>query len=243
MERAMERAMTRATGRSMLDRQAVIDSIPLVVPALPFGFVVGLAMTESDMPLWAAWLTSPFVFAGAAQLAMVTIAGTASLWAVITAALVINSRHVMYSAALAPSFRRQPAWFRWLGPIVLIDQVFALTTVHAGREPEDFRRYYATTGLVFFSFWNVVVPVGMLVGPIVPESWRLDFAPAIMFAGLTLFAVNRIPAAYAAIVGGLVSLVAAGLRDRLGIVIGALAGVAAGAVAERRFAEPQDAAP
>jgi predicted branched-subunit amino acid permease len=86
--------------------------------------------------------------------------------------------------------------------------------------------------LFFFSVWNVAVPVGMLVGPIVPPEWRLDFAPAIMFAGLTLFAINRVPAGVGARVGGLASLMAAGRRDRLGIVSGATAGVIAGAVAE-----------
>ncbi len=228
---------------TLLDRQAVVDSIPLIIPAIPFGFVLGLAMTESQMPLWAASLTSPLLFAGAAQLAMVTIAGTASLWAVISAVLVINSRHVMYSAAMAPTFRAQPGWFRWLGPWVLIDQVFALGSLQAARPPESFRRYYVTVGLMFFSFWNVAVPLGMVVGPIVPTGWRLDYAPAVMFAGLTLMAINRVPAAVAAIVGGFASLAAAGLRDRLGIIIGAVAGVVAGAIAEQaRAIEPEPTA-
>ena len=78
------------------------------------------------MPAWIAWLSAPLVFAGAAQLAMITLAGTASLWAVITAVLVINTRHVMYSAALAPTFRRQPRWMRWVGPSFMVDQTFAL---------------------------------------------------------------------------------------------------------------------
>jgi predicted branched-subunit amino acid permease len=222
---------------SSIDRRAVADSIPLVIPAIPFGFVLGLAITESEMPLWAAWLTSPLLFAGAAQLTMVTIAGSASLWAVISAVLVINSRHVMYSAALAPSFRTQPRWFRWAGPFMLIDQVFALATVRTGESPESFRRYYVTAMLMFFTVWNLAVPLGMLIGPVVPESWRLDFAPVIMFAGLSLFAVKRLPAAVAAIVGGTVSLVAAGLADRLGILVGAICGVVAGAVAESFRAE------
>lgn len=220
-----------------IDRRAVADSIPLVIPAIPFGLVLGLAITESEMPLWAAWLTSPLLFAGAAQLTMVTIAGSASLWAVISAVLVINSRHVMYSAALAPSFRAQPRWFRWIGAFLLIDQVFALATVRTDESPDSFRRYYVTTMLIFFTVWNVAVPLGMLIGPIVPEAWRLDFAPVVMFAGLGVFAVKRVPAAVAAIVAGAVSLVAAGLADRLGILVGAICGVVAGAVAETARAE------
>ena len=217
----------------MLDRQALADIVPLAIPAIPFGFVVGLAITESEMPHWVAWLSAPLVFAGAAQLAMITLAGTASLWAIVTAVLVINTRHVMYSAALAPAFRHQPRWIRWIGPFFMVDQTFALAALQTHRTPTEFRRYYLTIALTLYAVWNAVVPLGMLVGPIVPDSWRLDFAPPIMFAGLTLFAIKRVPAAVAALVGGAVSLATVDLRDRLGIVIGALAGVAAGAVVDQ----------
>jgi len=229
----MTETPNRKTGRGIVDRQALTDVVPLAIPAIPFGFVVGLAVTESAMPQWVAWLTAPLIFAGAAQLAMITLAGTASLWAIITAVLVINTRHVMYSAALAPTFRKQPRWMRWVGPFFMVDQTFALAAMQTHRTPADFRRYYLTVAITLYAIWNVVVPLGMLVGPVVPESWRLDFAPPVMFAGLTLFAIKRIPAAAAAMVGGFVSLATVDLRDRLGIVVGAVAGVIAGAIAEQ----------
>lgn len=229
----VETAVDAGERSPWLDRRALTDSIPLAIPAIPFGFVLGLAITESEMPLWAAWLSSPLVFAGAAQLTMVTIAGTASLWAIISAVLVINSRHVMYSAALAPPFRDQPRWLRWIAPLVMVDQVFALAVLRKDDPPPSFRRYYVTVGIVFFTVWNVVVPLGMVVGPIIPSSWQLGFAPVVMFAGLTLFAIKRVPAGVAALVGGLVSLAAAGLSDRLGILLGAITGVVAGAIADQ----------
>lgn len=220
-------------GTPVIDRQALADLLPVAVPAIPFGFVIGLAITESAMPQWIGWLTAPLVFAGAAQLAMITLAGSASVWAIITAVLVINTRHLMYSAAMAPSFRAQPRWMRWFAPFLMVDQVFALAALQTDRTPADFRRYYLTVAISLWLVWNTVVPLGMLIGPVVPESWRLDYAPPIMFAGLTLFAVKKVPAGVAAIVGGLVSLMAIGLRDRLGIVVGAVAGVIAGAIAEQ----------
>ena len=170
---------------------------------------------------------------------MITLAGSASVWAIITAVLVINTRHLMYSAAMAPSFRAQPRWMRWFAPFLMVDQVFALAALQTDRTPADFRRYYLTVAISLWLVWNTVVPLGMLIGPVVPESWRLDYAPPIMFAGLTLFAVKKVPAGVAAIVGGLVSLVAVGLRDRLGIVVGAVAGVIAGAVAEQIISNRQ----
>ncbi len=230
---------TRTAIARTVDRRAVADAIPLFLPAIPFGFVLGLAMTEGEMPTVIAWLTSVFIFAGAAQLAVVTLAGTASIWAVVTAGLVINTRHVMYSGALAPAFQRQPSWMRWFGSFLLIDQVFALASLRADRPPAEFRRYYLTVGLFFFVNWQWATALGMVVGPVVPESWRLDFAPAIMFLGLVLIGLGKLPQAVAAIVGGVVGLATAGLQDRLGILIGAIAGVIAGTVAEYRL-EAQD---
>lgn len=218
--------------RAGVDRQAIADATPLFLPAIPFGFVLGLAMTESSMPTAVAWLTSPLLFAGAAQLAVVTLAGTASVWAVIVAGLIINTRHVMYSAALAPAFQQQPRWVRWVGSFMLIDQIFALAVMHADRPPAEFRRYYLTAGFFFYLNWQWATALGMLVGPVVPSSWRLEYAPPIMFVGLVLIGIRRVPQAVAALVGGGVGLVAAGLPDRLGILVGAIAGVAAGTVAE-----------
>lgn len=217
-----------------VDRRAVADAIPLFLPAIPFGFVLGLAATEGEMPALIGWSTSIFIFAGAAQLAVLTLAGTASMWAVVVAALVINTRHVMYSAAMAQTFQRQPRWMRWIGPFFLIDQVFALSLLQSDRSPAEFRRYYLTAGLFFFVNWQWATALGMVIGPVVPESWQLGFAPAIMFFGLVLIGINQVPQAVAAVVGGTVSLVSAGLQDRLGILVGAIAGVIAGTVAELR---------
>ncbi len=230
----------------VIDRQALADLLPVAIPAIPFGFVIGLAITESTMPQWVGWLTAPLVFAGAAQLAMITLAGSATVWAIITAVLVINTRHLMYSAALAPSFRQQPTWMRWFAPFLMVDQVFALAALQTHRTPAEFRRYYLTIAITLWLVWNTVVPLGMLIGPVVPESWRLDYAPPIMFAGLTMVAIKNVPAGIAALVGGFVSLATVGLRDRLGIVVGAVAGVIAGAIADeilsrRRATEPDRA--
>lgn len=232
-------AVDTSSRSAILDRQALADLLPVAVPAVPFGFVIGLAITESTMPAWVGWLTAPLVFAGAAQLAMITLAGSASVWAIITAVLVINTRHLMYSAALAPAFREQPKWMRWFAPFLLVDQVFALSALQTHRTPSDFRRYYLTIAIALWMVWNTVVPLGMLIGPVVPAAWRLDYAPPLMFAGLTMFAIKRIPAGAAALVGGFVSLIAVGLRDRLGIVVGAVAGVLAGAIAEQIIANRQ----
>lgn len=218
-------------------RRALLDAWPLFVPAIPFALVLGLAMTESAMPTAVAWSTNVVVFAGAAQLATVTLAATSTWFTLVATAAIINLRHAMYSGALAPRFRHQPRWFRWVGTYFLLDQVFALASTRTELDDDDWRRYYLTVGLFFLCSWCLAVTVGLVVGDAIPSSWRLDVAPAVMFAGLVVIGVVDRPGAVAAVTGAAVCFAALGVPNNAGIVIGAVAGVMAGYAADRAAAE------
>jgi len=199
---------------------------------VPFALVLGVAINDSAMPTLVAWSTSPLIFAGAGQLATVSLAGTTTWLALVATATVINLRHVMYSAAMAERFRGQPRWFRILGPWVLVDQVFALLIGRTNLEAADFRRLYLATGLFFFGAWNITVVLGMAVGGAIPGSWRLDVAPAVMFAGLVVLGIARRGAAIAALTAAGVTFAVLSLPNNLGLLVGALAGIAAGFVVD-----------
>ena len=216
-------------------RQGVIDALPMFVPAIPFGLVIGLAITESGMNPFVGWSGSWLIFGGAAQLTLVTLLGTGvAVAAAVGTALVVNARHLMYSAALAPTFQSQPRWFRWLGPYLLIDQLFALTTVRPpDEEPETFRTYYLAAGATFWVLWAIVVAFGLLLGPVVPEEWNLEFAIPILFIGLLVLGIDHWPEMVAALVGAGITYLAAGLPNRTGLLVGAFVGMIAGFAAER----------
>ena len=228
--------MARSLGEivALVDRDAVRDSLPLLVPAVPFGFVLGVEITNSLMPVPFGVTTSWTVFAGAAQLAMVTLAGAVSTITVILTALVINARHVMYSAALAPTFAIQPRWFRVLAPAVMIDQIFALSIAKTHETPERFRRYYLTCGALFFSMWQVFTIAGIVFGSAIPASWGLGLAPALMFAGIVVSMAITRPAVVAASTAVVVTFLTLELPNRSGLLVGAMAGVAAGFLVDRR---------
>jgi 4-azaleucine resistance transporter AzlC len=215
-------------------RQGVVDALPLFVPAIPFGLVIGLAITEAGMNPFVGWSSSWLIFAGAAQLTLITLlGGGVAVAAAISTALVVNARHLMYSVALAPSFQKQPRWFRWLGPYLLIDQVFALLTIRPEQDPDRLRNYYLAAGLTFWVLWLAVVGLGLLIGPVVPEEWNLGFAIPILFIGLLVVGIETWPEVIAALAGAAVTYLAAGLPNRTGLLVGAIAGVAAGTVADR----------
>jgi 4-azaleucine resistance transporter AzlC len=217
-----------------LVKRAVADSIPLFIPAIPFALVIGLAIVEAGIDPFVGWSSSWLIFGGAAQLTLITLLGSAvAVVAAVTAALIVNARHLMYSAALAPVFQRQPAWTRWLGPYVLLDQVFALAALRIEDEPGAFRTYYLASGATFWVLWQLTTALGLFIGPVVPEEWGLTFAVTILFLGLIVIGVDRYPKAVAAIVGAAVTYLFAGLPSRAGLLVGALIGIVAGTVAER----------
>lgn len=211
---------------------AIRAGLPLFVPAVPFALVLGVATTESVMPVAVGWSTNLVVFAGASQLAMVTLASTASWFTLVLTATVINLRHTMYSAALAARFSRQPRWFRWVGPWVLVDQTFVLASGRDDLDDDDWRRFYLTCGLFFIVSWTVVVTIGLFVGDVIPPAWRLDATPAIMFAGLVVIGATSAPAVVAAVTGAAVCLVSLGIPSNGGVLVGAVSGVLAGYLAE-----------
>jgi predicted branched-subunit amino acid permease len=207
----------------------------MLVPIVPFALVLGLTIASSPMPDLVGWLGSSLIFAGAAQLTVVTLtAEGAAVGAVVAAGLIVNARHFMYSAAMAPTFARQPRWFRWLGPYFLIDQQFALTTFRVATPSPVFRSYYLGAGVTFWVVWQASVALGMWLGPVIPAEWSLSFAVPLLFLGLVASSVRTPPAAVAAVAGAGVAWLASGVPSRGGIIVGAVAGVVAGVVAERR---------
>ncbi|HJS72231.1 MAG TPA: AzlC family ABC transporter permease [Acidimicrobiia bacterium] len=215
-------------------RRGIIDSLPLYVPALPFALIIGLAIVEAGVDPFVGWSGSWLIFGGAAQLVVVSLLGSgAAAFAIVTAGLVIQARHLMYSAALAPTFQAQPAWFRWVGPYFLVDQIFALTVIKDDDDPNTFRTYYLSAAITLWFLWLVTTAVGLAVGPVVPEEWNLGFAVPLLFIGLLVVGMGRFSELAAALVGAAVTFAFASLPNRTGLLVGSLAGIAVGTIVER----------
>lgn len=223
--------------------QGARDVLPIAVGIVPFGIVAGATAVEADYGLSGALGFSMLVFAGASQLAAIDLlsGGSAIALAVATVWL-INLRMVMYSASLAPWLSHESLGRRAGAAYVLTDQAFALSVTHYGKgAPANERlRYYFGVGLLLWANWLVTTVIGALAGPAIPDDVPLDFTIPLCFLVLLVPAVSDRPTAAAAVVGGVVAVLVAevGLADAA-IVLGALAGIAAGALADWRLT-PED---
>lgn len=209
---------------------------PLLLAVVPFGLVLGVTAAGSVVGGALGIGTSFIIFAGAAQLVTVQLidAGT-SLAVVVITALTVNVRHLMYSAAMAPHFSGFPRRSRWVLPYLLTDQAFAVSMLRYETitEPVYKRWYYTGAGLTLWGSWQLATIAGVALGAQIPESLGLGFAIPLVFLVLLIPVVQTRPGLTAAVVGGLVAVAAGDAPYGLGLVIGALAGVAMGVAVEQ----------
>lgn len=212
------------------------DVAPLLLGVIPFGLVLGVVAADSVVGPTLGWATSFIIFAGSAQLATIQLLDEGVVAAVVIAtALVVNSRHVMYSAALVPYFNRFPPLARYGLPYVMTDQAFAVSIVRyqEATDPAYQWRYFAGAAFGLWIPWQISTLVGVVVGAQLPESLSLEFAIPLVFVALLVITVRDRTDVVAAVVGAAAAVIAGDAPLGLGLLIGAFCGVAAGVIAHR----------
>lgn len=210
--------------------------LPLAIGILPFGVVYGVAAAQSSVPDVVGGLASVIVLAGAAQLALIDLLGQGAPWAVaVLTALVINARFVMWSAALAPAFAEFPVPARYLAAHLMTDQaaVTALLYFDNERDPSRRLRYYVGAGGAIAMTWFAGTAAGLVFSAGIPQAWDLGFAVPLVFLSLLVPALRDRPSVVTALTAVGAVVVFRGVPFNLGIVLGAMLGVAAGLTVRR----------
>ena len=215
-------------------RTGVRDASPLLLGILSFALVAGIAAVEAGLTIVQTLGITVIVFAGASQLAALELLdGGAPLAVVIGTAVVINLRMVMYSASIAPYFAAYRRRTRAVLAYLLTDHAYALSVAeYAENEDRDRRLYYLGAAGSIWVVWVVGTVAGVGLGTGVPEAWGFGFAVPLVFLGLLVPAMSNRPKAVAGVVGGAGAVLAAGLPLNLALLVGSIAGIVGGVVAE-----------
>lgn len=218
---------------------------PMLIGVIPFGLIAGVSPVAGGVGgLDVAVGFSTLVFAGASQLAAIDVlsgGGTAVVAAL--AACTINLRMLLYSASLAPYFAQETFARRMLVAYFMTDQAYAVSILNWSQEQtsdtdEATRRrrfaYYGGAALTLWVAWQAATVCGALIGNVLPDDVPLEFAVPLVFLVLLIPTLTARHAVVAAVVGGVTTVVAleAGVGP-LAVMIGALAGVVAGALTDR----------
>ncbi|WP_373185259.1 AzlC family ABC transporter permease [Halopseudomonas sp.] len=215
------------------------DTIPMLVGALPFGIVFGTLAVSSGLSAAATLVMSALVFAGAAQfIAIGLIASGAGLLVILLTTLIVNLRHLLYSASMLPYVRHLPQ--RWRVPLAfwLTDESYAVAHRHylnADVPLADKHWYFLGSCIAMYGNWFACTLAGVVLGSSLPglADWGLDFAMVATFVGIVVPLLRTRPMLVAALVAGAVAVAFHALPYKLGLMLAALAGVTAGILAER----------
>ena len=216
--------------------------VPVLIALIPFAVAFGATAVGNGLSSLEALAMSVFVFAGAAQLAAIPLLSAgASVAIIVLTVLVVNLRMTLYSASLAPHFRRLPIGWKGLLSYLLTDQAYAATITRfddGETEEPDKRWYYLGVALAIWVTWQAATMLGVFLGAWASEGWSLDFVLPLTFIALAVPAIKDRATTAAALSAGGAAVLAATLPLNLGLIVAASVGVLGGlfaeSVAERR---------
>jgi len=135
----------------------------IAVSSASFGLVYGLTARNAGFSPLEAMVMSLLVFAGASQFAAVGYVAGGLAWpGVVVLTALLNARHLLYSAALAPWLRDRSFLRRVAMAHVLTDEAFALSIAHFRRLGRaDERGYWIAATWSTFIPWNLATLAGV----------------------------------------------------------------------------------
>ncbi len=208
---------------------------PLLIGVFPFGMIYGALALNAGLSKAAAQMMSSIVFAGSSQfVAAQLIHESAPGLVIVLTIAVVNLRHMLYSASLAPYLASLSTRWKTLLSYLLTDEAYAPTILHYERSGvQPFGHWFLLgAGLALWSTWQVSTALGIFLGAAIPDSWSLDFALPLTFIAMVVPALKGRPYIAAALSAGIVALAAHALPFKLGLILAALTGIAAGTVLE-----------
>lgn len=230
-----------ATGRvadPSASREALLAGaramLPWLVAIVPYGLVIGVTVGASAIAPSVGLATGPAIFSGSAQLAAIKLIeeGATPLVAV-AAILAINVRLAFYSGGMAARWRGTTRRFRVLASYLLVDPSYAVGTEAYNRPSPNRPMHYLGGALVLWVAWQAAMVVGFVAGAGMPAGLNLQYAVPLFLVAEVVKKADRAATVAAAVVGGVVALVADTSLAHGGPPLGIGAGIAVACLVDR----------
>ncbi len=211
------------------------DGFPLTVSIFAYGLVFGVLARQAGLTYYETLLMSALVFAGSSQFAAVAmLTSGVGTFQIIVAAFLLNLRHLLMGASLAPYLKEVRPWKLAVLAHGLNDEAYALT-VSRFQQKGASAAYFLAVGIATFIGWFGSTAVSAATGNILgdPRQYGLDFAFLGVFIGLLVPQLKDKATWIAAGAASATALLAARLLPGSWfIILAAAAAVIAGMVTE-----------
>ena len=211
--------------------------LPLMIGVIPFGMIYGILAIAAGLPPSAAQAMSVIIFAGSSQFVSAQLFGL-SVPAIINLFTigVINLRHALYSASIAPYLQKLPNRWKLVLAYLLTDEAYAVTIIQYQQDGDNRNKhwFFLGSGLTLWTTWQLSTAAGIFLGATVPASWSLDFTLALIFIALVVPALKDRASLGAALTAGISAALLFNLPLKTGLLIASLIGIVVGLVIEGR---------
>jgi 4-azaleucine resistance transporter AzlC len=167
-------------------RAGFVAALPLWLGAAPFGAIYAVSALAAGLN-WAQTLAmSLFVFAGAAQFTAVGLfASGASPFTIVLTTLIVNARHALLAASLAPFVRAARPGTKALLAFQLTDESYAIA-MRRWLDGSGSLAYQFGANLSMYVVWQCSTIAGILLGNLIPNptAYGLDLIFPLTFIGL-----------------------------------------------------------
>jgi predicted branched-subunit amino acid permease len=219
----------------------VRDELPLQLGVVPFGLVFGVLGIASGLTPLQTILMSSILFGGASQVVFAQLWATGAPPVFVGASVsVINLRHVLYSASVAPYLRQLPLGWRIALAYLLTDEAYAVSIKRFLERPANpFKHFHLLgAGMTLWFLWQISTMIGVFASATIPEELSLGFAIPLTFIAIVAPAIRTRPDLLACVTSGGIAIAGHSLPWNSGLLIAAVGGVLAGWLAHR-FKQPR----
>jgi 4-azaleucine resistance transporter AzlC len=217
--------------------RGVRDEAPILLGVAPFGLIFGALAIDAQIAVPVAQAMSSIIFAGASQFiaAQMIGAGTSGL-VILLVVFVVNLRHALYSASVAPHVRHLAPGWKFLLAYLLTDEAYVVTITHYNQESDPVHKhwYFLGAGLTLWTTWQVSTVIGIILGAQLPQDWPLGFVLPLTFIALVVPALKDKASIVAALTAALVGLLTFGFSFKTGLLVAAFLGILTGLLVEGR---------
>ncbi len=217
--------------------EGVRAEVPLLIGVFPFGMIYGALALNAGLSNAAAQLMSSILFAGSSQFITAQLVHDATPAAIIILTIaVVNVRHMLYSASLAPYLKDLSLKWKILLSYLLTDEAYAPSILNYEKEGIQTHKHWFLLGAGFSLWfnWQVSTALGIFLGAAIPEEWPLDFALPLTFIAMVVPVLKNRPMVASALSAGIVALLAYNLPFKLGLILAALTGIIVGTLLEEK---------
>ena len=211
--------------------EGVRAELPLLIGVFPFGMIYGALALNAGLSTFASQMMSSIVFAGSSQFVTAQLVhDSAPGFVIVLTIAVINLRHMLYSASLAPYLKDLSFKWKALLSYLLTDEAYAPGILKYEKEGITHFSHWFLLGAGFslWFIWQVSTALGIFIGAEMPKDWPLDFALPLTFIAMVVPILKKRPLIAAALSAGVVALLAFHLPFKLGLILAALIGITVG---------------